>query len=145
MKLSKRDVVIRDDEAIRTHEGAGPAVIETNTRQPDVIQPLLGRREIVFLLELLQRRIVECPHSLIRGTWTDPTHRQRGLAARLTAFIVGSLLAERPAVHLVVDDDNAPAIALYRSLGFEELGRCYMAYLSAAEGGGSGSDGKEAP
>jgi ribosomal protein S18 acetylase RimI-like enzyme len=69
-------------------------------------------------------------YATIGGTWTEPSRRRRGLAARVTAFIVGSLLLERPAVHIVVDDDNAAAIALYRSLGFEETGRCYMAYLS---------------
>lgn len=71
-------------------------------------------------------------YATIGGTWTEPSSRRRGLAARLTSFIVGSLLRERPAVHLVVDDDNSAAIALYRSLGFEETGRCYMAYVSPA-------------
>ncbi len=65
----------------------------------------------------------------IGGTYTLPEYRRQGLARRLTAFVVGESLRERPAVHLIVDDDNAPAIALYDSLGFRTAGRCYMAYF----------------
>jgi ribosomal protein S18 acetylase RimI-like enzyme len=70
-------------------------------------------------------------YATIGGTWTDPAFRGQGFASRLTSFIVAALLSERPAVHLVVDDDNEPAIALYRSIGFEAVGWCYMAYLSS--------------
>ncbi len=68
-------------------------------------------------------------YATIGGTWTDPAYRGRGLAKRLTAFIIGELLRDRPAVHLIVDDDNAAAIALYRSLSFDAGGACYMGYL----------------
>jgi ribosomal protein S18 acetylase RimI-like enzyme len=97
----------------------------------------LLRRPAVAVLEengriaaVVKRTADTARYATIGGTWTDPTHRRRGLAARLTAFVTAGLLAERPAVHLIVDDDNRAAIALYRSLGFEEVGRCYMAYLS---------------
>jgi len=112
----------------------------------------LLRRPAVAVLEadgsvvaVVKRTADTARYATIGGTWTDPAHRQRGLAARLTAFIVASLLAERPAVHLVVDDDNAPAIALYRSLGFEDIGGCYMAYLSAAAAGTAGTAPKDGP
>lgn len=65
----------------------------------------------------------------IGGTYTLPEHRRQGLARRLTAFVVGEALRDRPIVHLIADDDNAPAIALYESLGFRTVGRCYMAYI----------------
>jgi predicted GNAT family acetyltransferase len=65
----------------------------------------------------------------IGGTYTFPDFRRCGLASRLTAFMVGDLLGEHDAVQLVVDDDNVAAIALYRGIGFETIGGCYMAYL----------------
>jgi ribosomal protein S18 acetylase RimI-like enzyme len=105
------------------------------TTSPDW-SALLSRPTVAVLEEegrvvsVIKRTADTARYATIGGTWTEPSGRQRGLAARLTAFVVGQLLRERPAVHLVVDDDNAAAIALYRSLGFEEVGRCYMAYLS---------------
>lgn len=97
---------------------------------------LLLQRAAVAVLER-DRRIVavvkrtadSARYATIGGTWTDPAYRERGLAKRLTAFLVGELLRDRRAVHLVVDDDNRAAIALYRSLQFEPSGSCYMAYL----------------
>lgn len=64
----------------------------------------------------------------IGGTFTFPHLRRRGSARALTAWAARRLLSERPRVHLIVDEDNRPAIALYRSLGFEEIGRCVVAY-----------------
>jgi len=50
--------------------------------------------------------------------------RQRGLAAALMAAAMASLRAAGcPTTHLAVTADNAPAIALYRSLGFVERHR----------------------
>jgi ribosomal protein S18 acetylase RimI-like enzyme len=115
------------------------------TTAPD--WPALLRRKALAVLEqdgrlvaVVKRTGDTTRYATIGGTWTEPSYRRRGLAARLTAFIVDSLLRERPAVHLVVDDDNPAAIALYRSLGFEEAGRCYMAYLSPAGAGTPATD-----
>jgi ribosomal protein S18 acetylase RimI-like enzyme len=98
----------------------------------------LLRRPAVAVLErdgnivaVVKRTADTARYATIGGTWTDPAFRGQGLAKRLTAFLVGELLAECPMVHLVVDDDNAPAVALYRSLHFDEVGSCYMGYLPA--------------
>lgn len=53
------------------------------------------------------------------AVWTDPAYRGRGLAAHLTAALAGALRAEGVSLmHLQVEHDNAPAIRLYRRLGF---------------------------
>jgi ribosomal protein S18 acetylase RimI-like enzyme len=96
---------------------------------------LLGRAAVAVLerdgriVAVVKRTADTARYATIGGTWTDPAYRGRGLAKRLTAFLVSELLSDRPAVHLVVDDDNLPAIALYRSLHFERAGSCYMGYL----------------
>ena len=96
---------------------------------------VLERRTVAVLEEagrivaVVKRTADTARYATLGGTWTDPAHRGGGLAKRLTAFLVAALLADRPAVHLIVDDDNTAAIALYRSLGFERAGSCYMAYL----------------
>lgn len=69
-------------------------------------------------------------YATIANIWTDPACRRQGFAVRLMAFLVDAILADRPAVHILVDEDNRAAIALYRSLGFKEVGRAYMAYLA---------------
>jgi ribosomal protein S18 acetylase RimI-like enzyme len=96
---------------------------------------LLDRAAVAVLerdgrvVAVVKRTADTARYATIGGTWTDPAYRGSGLAKRLTAFLVGELLSDRPAVHLVVDDDNAAAIALYRSLHFEPAGTCYMGYL----------------
>ena len=98
---------------------------------------LLRRRSVAVLerdgriVAVVKRTADTARYATIGGTWTDPACRGDGLAKRLTAFLVSELLCERPAVHLVVDDDNVAAIALYRTLQFEPSGSCYMGYLQA--------------
>lgn len=61
---------------------------------------------------------------------TFAKYRRQGFGYKLLAFFIGELLQERPAVHLWLDDDNSPALALYHSLGFEQIGQCYTGYFS---------------
>ena len=61
---------------------------------------------------------------------TFKKYRRQGFGYRLLAFFIGELLQERPAVHLWLDDDNSAALALYHSLGFQKIGRCYTGYFS---------------
>ncbi len=53
----------------------------------------------------------------IAGVATHPQARGRGYARAVCRMVRDSLLADHGRVALMVDDDNAPAIALYRSLG----------------------------
>jgi len=53
----------------------------------------------------------------------DPAHRARGFGARLMRAVMSRLYAERvAALFLEVDAANAPAVALYRRLGFKTVG-----------------------
>lgn len=70
-------------------------------------------------------------YATIANIWTTPACRRQGFAARLTAFLLAAALVDRPAVHLLVDDDNTAAIGLYRSLGFLDAGCAYTAHLRA--------------
>src|ERR1051326_3094403 len=56
--------MVREYEARWADEGAGAAVIDPHARQAKVVEPLLGGCETVLLLQLLDGRIVECPHDL---------------------------------------------------------------------------------
>ena len=96
---------------------------------------LVARRQVAVLageeglISVVKRSGETTRYACLAGIWTPPEARRQGRAASLTSFLVRELLAERPAVHLIADDDNLPALALYRSLGFQEVGLCYMAYL----------------
>jgi hypothetical protein len=61
--------MIRDYKAARGNERTAPARIETDARFLQMIEPLWGRLELIFLLELLEGRVVEEPHSLVREDW----------------------------------------------------------------------------
>ena len=56
---------------------------------------------------------------------THPAWRRRGLAERLLRFALAQLAAGQgpAAVFLDVDETNAPALALYRKIGFAVTGR----------------------
>lgn len=62
------------------------------------------------------------------------TQRRAGLGRRLLDAVLRSLHAARAeALFLEVDETNAPALVLYRRLGFEEKGR-RPGYYSGADG-----------
>jgi ribosomal-protein-alanine N-acetyltransferase len=66
-------------------------------------------------------------------------HRRRGIGWLLMDAVLRQLHAERAeALFLEVDETNTPAIALYRRLGFETVGR-RPNYYPAASGGASGA------
>ena len=67
LQLAEGDVMVGEQQAVRADEGARAAVIEPHGGKPQMVQPLLGGREIVLLLELLDGRVVEGPHAFVSG------------------------------------------------------------------------------
>lgn len=59
----------------------------------------------------------------VQGVWVPPDLRGRGIAQAGMAAVVTATLAEiAPTVSLYVNAYNAPALAVYRSVGFEQVG-----------------------
>ena len=62
----------------------------------------------------------------LTGVWTRPDLRGRGVGAAALAGVVDAVRRDHVGadgvVSLYVNDYNAPAMALYRSLGFEQVG-----------------------
>ena len=60
----------------------------------------------------------------VQQVWVDPEVRGRGLRrARACATSAGCCSASTPFVTLFVRTENAPAIALYESIGMRLVGR----------------------
>jgi predicted GNAT family acetyltransferase len=64
------------------------------------------------------------PHACqVQGVWVRPELRGRGLAvAGMAAVVNEALRSVAPVVSLYVNDFNAPARAVYRKVGFTEVG-----------------------
>jgi ribosomal protein S18 acetylase RimI-like enzyme len=58
----------------------------------------------------------------LQGVWTPPAQRRRGYATLAMGAICARLLQRVPSLSLHVNDFNANAVALYRRLGFYEVG-----------------------
>ncbi len=85
------------------------------------------KRSIVRLLN--GKIVAKCEFSAVTpeavqlmGVWTDPRLRRRGFGRALLREICGHLARKGKAVTLFVNDFNRPAITLYESLGFKQIG-----------------------
>ena len=58
----------------------------------------------------------------LQGIWTPPDLRGRGLATAALAAVCERLFEVSPTISLYVNDFNDAAIALYRRVGFREVG-----------------------
>ncbi|MFC8598114.1 MULTISPECIES: GNAT family N-acetyltransferase [unclassified Isoptericola] len=59
----------------------------------------------------------------VQGVWVDPARRGEGLAAPgMAAVVVATRREVAPVVSLYVNAFNAPALATYRRVGFEQVG-----------------------
>ena len=59
------DVMVGHHQAVRRDERAGAAGVEAHRRLLHVVEPFGGRLEVVLLLEIFRRRVVEQPHALV--------------------------------------------------------------------------------
>ncbi len=71
----------------------------------------------------------------ISAVFVPPEHRNHGLARRGLAELCMRLFARTRAACLFVNDSNAPAIAVYRRLGFRPCARWTSAFFDAARDG----------
>lgn len=58
----------------------------------------------------------------IMGVWTASPERRRGFARQGMAEVCGHILRQGKAITLFVNDFNTPAVRLYESLGFRQIG-----------------------
>jgi len=65
LQLAARYMVIGEQQAMRADERAGAAVVQAHAGEAHVIQPLRGGCEMILLFQLLDGRVVECPHALV--------------------------------------------------------------------------------
>lgn len=75
--------------------------------------------EVVFKAEIgsLSRRVGQ-----IQGVWVSPHRRGEGIGARGTAAVAQAIIADGRTPSLYVNDFNLPARAIYRQVGFSEVG-----------------------
>ncbi len=71
--------------------------------------------------------------AIIRGVWTDPQHRRKGLASasmkKLCLKLIDEIKVEN--IYLFVEERNPTAINIYKKLGFQATGKwwssqCYF-------------------
>jgi hypothetical protein len=77
--------------------------------------------EVLFKAEIGAACRAACQ---VQGVWVAPAHRGRGIGAAGTAAVVEyARAAVAPVVSLYVNDYNAPARAVYRRVGFRDVGQ----------------------
>ena len=60
------DVMVRQNQSVRRDERSRSAVVESDRRFLQMIEPRLRRVEVVSLLQEIARRVIEQPHPLVR-------------------------------------------------------------------------------
>lgn len=91
-----RELVEKKRSIIRVHNGRIAAKCEFSAVTPEAVQ--------------------------LMGVWTHPSLRRQGYGRALLREVCGHLARKGKSVTLFVNDFNRPAIALYESLGFRQIG-----------------------
>jgi len=91
-----RELVEKKRSIVRLHNGRIVAKCEFSAVTPEAVQ--------------------------LMGVWTDPVLRRRGFGRALLREVCGHIARKGKSVTLFVNDFNRPAIALYESLGFRQIG-----------------------
>ena len=125
--LQDKPTLIAYEQAYITERGNGNLNRDWNS--------LIKKRQIAVLehsgkIASVIRYNPTANYALVVAPFTFPEFRKQGLARQLLAFLATELLQEYTALKLWVDEDNIPAIALYRSLNFRQIGCCYTGYFS---------------
>jgi predicted GNAT family acetyltransferase len=71
----------------------------------------------------------------VSAVCSDPAVRGRGLARRVVHAVSAAIQADGCVPHLHVADDNTPALALYRAMGFESRREVHFVVLTPAPAG----------
>ena len=99
-----------------------------------VLGRYLGIRRYGALVAMAGERMRFDGFTEISAVCVDPAHRGKGYAADLVLTLAASIAARSETPFLHVFSSNAPAIALYRKLGFVPRRPMHLAVLAPAEG-----------
>ncbi len=105
----------------------GPFLARTNQ-----MGRFLGIRRGGRLAAMAGERFRFPGHTEVSGVCTHPDFRGQGLARRLSAAVAANIQRRGDVAFLHAWASNAPAIALYRSLGFEVRASVHVAVLERA-------------
>jgi len=125
-RLQDKPTLMTYEQAYITERGNGNLNRDWNS--------LIQKRQIAVLehsgkIASVVRYNPTVNYALVAAPFTFPEFRRQGLARQLLAFLVKELLQEYAALKLWVDEENIPAIALYNSLNFRQIGSCYTGYF----------------
>ncbi|AFY55351.1 putative acyltransferase [Rivularia sp. PCC 7116] len=125
--LQDKPALIAYEQAYITERGSGNPNRDWNS--------LIKKRQIAVLeysgkIASVVRYNPTANYALVVAPFTFPEFRRQGLARQLLAFLAKELLSEYAVLKLWVDKENIPAIALYCSLNFQQIGSCYTGYFS---------------
>jgi predicted GNAT family acetyltransferase len=111
--------------ALATATKPGPFAKRTNE-----LGQFFGVKDGDVLVAMAGERLAHAGFAEVSGVCTHPEARGRGLARSLSAHVARQILARGETPYLHAYASNAPAIALYESLGFRL--RCAMHVATVA-------------